>query len=62
MPKLENEIIISSKGKNYLVNIKINKIKNNSYYGDMYFANLSEKDIELKKWGQRKNGVRPRYS
>lgn len=47
VPKLEKEMMISSKGKNYLVNIKINKIKNNSYYGDMYFANLSEKDIEF---------------
>jgi len=28
MPKLEKEMMISSKGKNYLVNIKINKIKN----------------------------------
>lgn len=47
MPKLEEEMMISSKGKNYLVNIKINKIENNSYYGDMYFANLSDKDIEF---------------
>jgi hypothetical protein len=43
----QKNITLSTKHKNYLINIKITNHKKNLFYGKMFFANLSNQNIEF---------------
>ena len=44
---LEKQIVLNAKNPNYIVQIYLNKNKDNKYFGVMHFTNLSKKNIEF---------------
>lgn len=44
---INKPILLSSSGSNYSVTIKLNQIQKNNYFGEMHFANYSDKDLNF---------------